>query len=729
MQRAPIVRLLRDVILGLCLVSGLAVAQIDKSTVRGQVVGGGGAAVADLPIRAFSVETRAPVSDSVVTNANGEYELEVVARAGSELTIRSERADVVLFLNRVVVTEQGADHVDLQAIPCRSALDLSVVDLDGRAVPGARVVCDLDGSERTTDGRGRLSLRLPAAPSPTPLKVMAAGYASNTVTLLLSEGSGRYRTVLTPAKAMQGVVLLSDGEVATEGEVVAIGDPSDRAQIGTDGRFSWGDRAVAPWDLAGVEAWSLEAREIGRATWMPSTCDGTVLLEPAREITGRVTDEAGDAVSGAVVFTMDSHFTAITGRDGEFVLLAHRVSGAQRICARLPGFALAIRDLPEGDADVQVDIRIERPRRVSGIVKGKRVIDEALESTVEQAVPDALVAASVRGQAVEFAWTGPDGGFVLRTLPDEEVALGIVAVGLLEHSWSGTTTLVPRQSERATLEALWLFDQPSFVPVDAQTGDPIEEVLVRQDGQTRGWAERDRLMTTTAHDGAVTFPLTTIPHNMWLLRVESDGYVASDWIRVSPGNDAHRGQKIELSRGADVAGSVFDADGTPVEGAIVRLIDDPRGWLDQAGDVDWDCGDHRAQADENGAFSMRAVRPGKWPMMVAVPERFLWCKPPVGVAASEDPQRVDLRLPPAHDVEVRIPDLEGAHRRAIVFDLVTDRRVGLVFVTDGACRLRGIYEGDYALVVFADGQGPRREYDLHVDAVAAEAGVTLQESK
>ena len=123
--------------------------------------------------------------------------------------------------------------------------------------------------------------------------------------------------------------------------------------------------------------------------------------------------------------------------------------------------------------------------------------------------------------------------------------------------------------------------------------------------------------TASAEDGAVT--LAPLRAGAWTLRVQTPGYVPLALpVQVKAGKEPHaitrRDVRVELMRGAILAGTVRDHQGTRVHGATVR-VGPVTGKTDERGGFrmrDVPTGSIRIAAEKNGATGSIeiAVKPG-----------------------------------------------------------------------------------------------------------------------
>ena len=330
-----------------------------------------------------------------------------------------------------------------------------------------------------------------------------------------------------------------------------------------------------------------------------------IVLQPAGAASGRVVDERGDPIAGALVRLSPSKDRSAYGllpesettsnADGRFVLghvslgiLGISVASDGRTTAYLP----AVNFEQDVTADVG-DIALHTSKHIAGTI-----VDEN---------GDPIEAQKVRAYSLEkhnvntVAKTDAAGQFdlALKSHATHRLTIerkGYVPVGSLG---SEPIELSPGTDDlRFQLEPLPLW---TFRVVDAQ-GDPIERFglekilnggseATRRVGST-GWPTRQGL-----HPGGIEVSGARAGDD--LIRLRAEGYLPYE-SDVTPDLGADQEQTIRLSRGATARGRVM-SEGLPLAGATVTALDSQRHGERQ---------ELSAESNEEGLYELRGLSPG-----------------------------------------------------------------------------------------------------------------------
>ncbi|RMH44305.1 MAG: carboxypeptidase regulatory-like domain-containing protein [Deltaproteobacteria bacterium] len=299
-------------------------------------------------------------------------------------------------------------------------------------------------------------------------------------------------------------------------------------------------------------------------------------LAPGTVVSGRVVDAGGHPVAGATVradaVDRDRRLAvAVTDAGGQFRL--RPIAEAARVRVTAPGFApwnAAVAPVPQAEAasERRLEVVLERAdARLAG-----RVVDP-----LGRPAAGAVVRAAGRTATADAA-----GRFSLDGLPRGPVDVVVSHPGYPDAAARADpgddVTLRVSPGGGATLDVR-----------DAHTGSPIraaEAVAV-------GPGDRRRVVRVAGGTATVA---PVVP-GAWSVTVRAAGYVPRT-VRVDiPAGDGPmaitaRDVRVELERGATVAGVVRDAHGQRVAGATVRV------------------GDVTAQTDADGRFRLRDVPTG-----------------------------------------------------------------------------------------------------------------------
>lgn len=263
----------------------------------------------------------------------------------------------------------------------------------------------------------------------------------------------------------------------------------------------------------------------------------------AQVVATAVPDDGDGAEAAEVVHQLAA---AITGPDGRYELRAVRGTVEVRVAARGFGVSQRVVALGANPAPRREDFALVRARA--------RLFAEVRDAA---GAPVAGVSARVvAGPTMDRrALTGPDGAFVIRDVVDGAYRLELRAPGL-------PTTMVELASERFTTFTLRSGGTLSLSVLDRHTGRPLV-ASVRVSGP--GGATR-----SAATDALGALELPHLPAGTWRLELRADGFVG-ERREVSVRDGQAQALRVELARGAVVAGFVRDYYGQRVGGARVRL--------------------------------------------------------------------------------------------------------------------------------------------------------------
>lgn len=288
---------------------------------------------------------------------------------------------------------------------------------------------------------------------------------------------------------------------------------------------------------------------------------------------GRVTDADADAVvGGTVVIDTVPPRTVVTDARGVFVFDAMR-PGRHRLVARAPGGytgPVHVMVSPQTEP-VELVLRPAHALEVT-VLDGERD-DAPLEgAVVDVRDPTRQRRETAQDGVVRFVAVASGTAWISVSAPERATAIVRVAV----PSGHGTVrTSIALQAGRLV----------RGVVRDAD-GAPLDGAVVA----TRIGASPAVGSTTTASDGsfAVRAPLDAV-----IVRATAPGHVAAE-SPVPADADAEVPVVLTLGRGRTIAGVVHDAEGAPIEGAVVR-------GLSPAHEV------FETNADAAGAFVLRGV--------------------------------------------------------------------------------------------------------------------------
>jgi len=397
-------------------------------------------------------------------------------------------------------------------------------------------------------------------------------------------------------------------------------------------------RSDLTFELRGVPA--------GLTTWLwiePERLLATLRVEPelapgktseveftlilGARVSGRVTDEDGQAISGAgvrlerdpastgyllAVGGKTSEPEAATGADGSFALLAIR-PGKARILALHEGFVGGGTDelaLADGDVRSGLTIELSRGLRISGTVAwpdGSPASGASVHAMGKDPDP-------VEGFQPKSAKSGARGEFTISGLGNGRYALAANAsrpiAGENPAVWTarrdevaaGASDVALVLREPVGLAGRAVDDQGAAVKSFAITASPAEDSVVPMHLDTK-------TATFEAADGA--FLLAGLEPGTWVIAAEAKGHVQL----TAPTVFVPRTEGplvVVLSRVASASGLVVDPDGQPIAGAeLVQASGESFGMF-----VDRERSPS-ARTDEKGAFTVEGLSPGGVELMAA----------------------------------------------------------------------------------------------------------------
>jgi len=443
------------------------------------------------------------------------------------------------------------------------------------------------GTVAKADAEGKLVVSIPPKPARFDLDITIPGYGPYWAHWS-SEGPGgpippRFTAELEPGWSVGGIIVEAGGEPVRGAKIHPSIEfkkrPGDHRQLSVGTRLE--TDAAGRWRFDSVPASMSEVFvEIGHPGFRPARRPLTraefgiepggepaaeVVMDRGLAVAGRVTDEAGGPIVGALVrvkFLNDIR-EAVTGDDGIYRLLGCEPRAA-RIVAFAKGRATDMKELDIGPEMGPVDFRMKPGGKIR-----VRVLDDRGDP-----VPRARIFFQRwRGpfSYFEFDYVGQyadEGGvWAWDEAPLDEFRADICPPGdrgmqLLEQP------LIAREQE-------YVFRLPASLVVsgkvvDAVTKGPIREFRVvpgiRSSETHMNWVESEGF---TASDGHYQIRQNRgyLAH---LIRIEADGYRAavSRDIRSTEGNVSI---DFELKRGDNIAAQVVTPGGLPAAGARVAL--------------------------------------------------------------------------------------------------------------------------------------------------------------
>lgn len=356
----------------------------------------------------------------------------------------------------------------------------------------------------------------------------------------------------------------------------------------------------------------------GIATTVPP-----IQLAPGWSLALRVRDDKGKGLAGVEVRTVPVTHPSADEEPGLEPFVGQGRTDAEG--------RLVLKDLPE--ADVQLTVR------AVGWLEAIRVVDLPLASRVREVDVRLAPAHRITGKVFRADGRRP-GGYRVRALPRD----GTQAIEVRTDG-TGTfrfPTLRPvatdvevrpldgaRDVTLARVEAVLPGTDPELeielppmrtlrgVATNLDPGDPEAARLLLEAPRYDPILERHRYVTVLAHAlevdarGDAVFELTEVPPGIYALRA-IQGSRDSSALAVRVAGEDLEDLRLPIPPGARIGGTVVDARGQAVLGAVVEL-QRMRG----DGDVPERPGGVRAEStDQDGAFVFDDVAPGVWRLLV-----------------------------------------------------------------------------------------------------------------
>jgi hypothetical protein len=575
--------------------------------------------------------------------------------AGRRVTVAEPRQDFRLVrgatdLTLRVVSEDGAPIAAADVVvsiePAAGSPDELVV-LDGKTgadgawrVPGVGVEPGALHWLASAPGRGRGFGQLAKPAGDAPIEIVARMAAGAALVAALVDKDGAPVTGATViARELDGPWRDSAGS-----------DPAGAARIaGAPRDVDLALEVTGDWILAGES----EQQPLRLA---PDERDRTIKLvvEPAGRIEGTVVTTRGAPIAAAVVAATPSdhvltrHHAVATAPDGSFVLRGLRAGTTWDLEVRHPARAPAFQDrVAARTRGLRVELH-EGGTLVGGVDDDLGRPFPGLEVYVHR-VSRGEVTQGLREHAT--VKTGADGGFRIEHLSEGDYRVEYRAPARM--AWSATATQLASASlvdgQEAALERVQLARGASLRVV-ARTADgaviPHETMKVSILPADQGGAPH-RVDARTGADGA--FQIDDLVAGTYKLAVRSDqhGFARGADLRL-----ATAGLTTFDARFADaeaLVGSVVDATGQPVVGALVDAYTPAHGDLAPVGRAPDDFTGNSTHTDEAGRFRIAGLASGAYQLRVSSPRAV-----PLALQVTAPGDPLALRLPPAATLHVRV---------------------------------------------------------------------------
>lgn len=548
-------------------------------------------------------------------------------RAGEALTDLDGRATIAVELGREYALEASrdggvphrVDHVvagsarEIVFYPS-TTLRGRVVERDGRPVAGARVACVVGVSELrgecTTGVDGSYSIAGLEGSAQRIEVATADGRATRELVSLGASAETVHDLVVSNVVLARGKVIDARTRRAIEGATieplgVELALPM-RATSDAEGRYALAEPPNAIPTVLVVRARGYATRSAWPATDGDASVD--VELEPARVIRGRVVDSIGRPVSRAIVkiaahAMFDCGFPMIerklpgmrVGRDGRFELDGLNLDHWHELEVLAQGFG-RVKKVVRAETDAPIDLGdvvLPDAATIAGRVRVEGASFELGRAGV--VVLDAETIGYETGAERKMR-VDRDGRFVVHDL-----AAGRYVVRVeLDRGAPAPVAVEIAAGERRELDLV----AGAGAPIRGRVVDPWGAPIAFANVSAHD-AERREVARCTSDEGGA-FELANLPRGSFTLtasvggRIESPSGPARVGVRIL--RDVEHGTRdvrIELPLLVSVRGVVRDANGSPVEGAVV--LAQPRE------DASARFGSMRARTEHDGSFHVDAV--------------------------------------------------------------------------------------------------------------------------
>lgn len=611
------------------------------AAVTGVVITPEGAPVADARVQAFSPEDSSERRQRILAGTERETLASATtdAKGAFSLNLKNAPSAEVLFerVGHAPVTVRATAEDDLGATVLRPApLRTGTIRAGGEPVPGATIILSArDGSELTvrTNEKGEYAVPDPDAWGESML-VLHPDFARLEVERRFP-AKWQMDHRLSAGSSYSGRVVSADGKTPIEGARILV-DEWPAATSVEDGGFTI---AHMP------ESWKeIRAIKGDQVASHPRTSSGAILrLGKASKVSGVVTDGAGRAALGGVRVSLgrESREWTVSDSRGNFAF-SSLSPGTYWLVASMPGFIDSRIEVPVGPAAAESrSIALARTGSIEGVVldeNGKGVAGASLEAN-----PNPAGSFRPPRRIYPFAYSGPDGRFVIRNVPPtNELALEASRKGFAETRHSGVKVAAGEKTRglRVTL--------PSGFEIAGRVanrdGGPIAGATIQATKSTPGNRPMRPFMfdpdapelPATGTDGQFALRLAEGSYD---LEVRAEGYAPKRvlTVRVARGSEP---LEIVLEEGMRLAGRVVTASGAPVADATLMLATmeaGPQG---------------RSVSSSDGSFAFEDLSPGKMMLSVQKLEAFVMFTQPVTVPDSQ----VIVQLPPGGNVSGRVID-------------------------------------------------------------------------
>jgi hypothetical protein len=544
--------------------------------------------------------------------------------------------------------------------------------LDEREQPIANAWVGSFEEKQPVAADGTFRIEVASGHAETSLQAGARGFATMRQTLVVgdqNEATANFR--LLPGFHIAGRVTDEADQPIEGAKVATFFTLYEPVVTDADGHYeiTHADAAKDSHSLFARKSGYLEAKTEVKTRATPATHD--LVLKRGVRVHGRVFAPNGSPVAGASLYIGFSpnaydRLDAISGDDGSFEFPAV-AAGSQTMVTSRKGFApdTQVFAVPSGQSDLLVDIHLQPPHTLAGVVvdeSGKPLAGISL--SVLQKRPGSPAGRDSRGEYLELRTkSASDGTFQIEGLPSGVVNLEAYSrrtVRKLEYD-----VAVDRRDVRMVLQ---MAAQLAAKVVDDVTEAPIVDFrvhFVQSVQQKDGERPIQRYSATWVREGIAfhneegifrTVDEAFEPGAIGAIQVTADGYAPAIATRLvaSPDPDPSA-VLVRMRRGCKVTGKVLsDGDGTPIAGAQILHFDDARP-RHQASDFG---GQLRTTSAADGSFVLANVPPGDASFEITAAGRPPFVDGPIVVPSGGTVERI-VRIPAGATVTGVVLDADG----------------------------------------------------------------------
>ncbi len=717
-------------------------------------------------------EARRPVAGALVwvtrefsawaeTDAAGGYTLPLLpSRAGYRRSVSA--AAEGYFPGSAEIVDRGSSMPTVALIPSIRLLGvvrnssgdpLSEVEVTARAAPSrakvSRVAMRNPPALSYSGSAGGFVLS-PLVPGHRyTVRAKLEGYATTEVEAAgLEAGRDRvgFEIVLTQGAAAFGRIVDTDGAPVAGAEVSlarssAGGESLSRllmsryqeplresVRTDEDGKYEIPHVTAGSYDLE-VEAAGFVRVEVLALEILPGSTDlGTTALEPGAAVGGLIVNREGEPLAGAEVSgtrndmrmlsrssfsPFESGVSAITDERGEFHLEDLAAGSEISLMIRLDGYGEQSVPGVKVPTSEPLEIVLERSARVSGRVLG------ANRQPVEGARVRVLVRRTIAGgfsssSGQGTAETDGDGEFEI-----ENVSPGPLRLTVNAEGWrtSALEDLEVAAGEAVSgLEIVLERGATITGRVLGSNGEPVSEAFVSIHVEPGARASFMRGAFSRS-DGDGRYRLEGVePGLRQVVAKDADRQLVRE-LEVALGENR---LDLVFEAGTEVAGRVVGDDGSPVGGALVRLVA-PSEFMSFGG--------AGQETGPDGAFRFSDVPDGSFQFHV---EKQGYAPAVSGAAfevAGTPLSGIEIRLEAGTTVRGRLLGLEDAAIRNVQVYAVqmTPRKLGLGLVRpDGSYEVEGLSAGEWLIAARIEATGQTAEARIEISAGASEQTLDLE---